>query len=546
MIKLTKWQLQRGTAWCLPLIFLVVLFATLEFRFRQEAGERLFPGDEPYRHLVMARSIQTAQAYHWHASAPIPMVGDVAWRGLLALGVRRLGDDLTVALLFGLAGVGLSLLLLQGLAERLFPYPVCIGFTAAYALLTPLLYRASFSGTSQALAMVLIVAAVQRHIADLARRGRGLPFSATVLIAMAMWVRVELVVVWLALWLHTGALAWLPGEERLSPMAVALRGLNGLLFLALCTLPMLAWNQRVVEVPWPRLPHAPLAADIWIEAGPAAGWHATSHWMQMGVSEVAALWRNAVLPGGPISVVLAVIGMVLIAGQARHTERFRHYTVLGLLPLVAWVLWIPLYPYMGGSSGPVLAVATAPFLLLLAAYGVVYLPFQFGNRLLHRLPGWSERRLFAGWWGVAGTLLLGEALISQATFVRNHTATLRNQAETRRAISDILLAEGLNRDRFITDQPGWLVWQHRVAVVDLTGEWSPRLLASIDAEGGFDLERLTHYLGHLRHPPTAALLWAPAHQVHTQWLAEPQQLWPPPDAAPGQPLLVIDATAGVL
>ncbi len=546
MIRFNKWQIQRFVLWFAPLLAWVILFGTLNLQFRLADGTRLFADDAPYRHMVMARSIQDAQAYQLRGRDAVPMTHDVLWQGLMAVGIGRVGDGITLALGLGLMGAALSLLLLLGWYGKLCPYPVCLGVAAAYAVLSPALYRVGFSGSGGILAMVLVLWAVQRHLTDLTRTGRGMPFSAVLLIGLALWIRLDLWTVWFALWLHTFLMASAAQEERLSRPAVIFRGLNGFLILALFILPLLAWNQRVIGVPWPRMPEVPLALDIWATAGPLAAWQATMSAMSTGAVRVWALFRTQALPAGIIGPFFAVVGMGLLIWRGVQFPRDRRYQILWILPVVCWLLSVLCYPYMGAGSGPTMAAVTAPFMLVLAAYGAMYVPLQFGRHVLRWWPRWPERRWCALWWGVVGALLLGEAVLTQARFVRQHRTALETVAAARTRVTTIVNEQGLRRDRFLTDQPGWLVWQHRLAVIDLAGDWSPSLLACLDSEGGFDPDRLGAYFSALTIPPTVAILWDPAQQVHVRWLQEPKVLWSPDDESPYDPLVVMDESSAVL
>lgn len=546
MIALTKWQMQRFAVWFVPLLVWLVLFGALNLRFRAEGGSRMFVDDAAYRHIVMADSIQGAQAYQLRGREPIPMTHDVIWRGLMAIGIGRMGDGITTALGLGLLGTALSLLLLLSFSGKLCPYTICLGMTAAYAVLSPPLYRVGFSGGGGILAVVLILLAVQRHVDDLTRTGKGMPFSSALLVGLALWIRMELVLVWIALWVHTLLMASAPHEEKLSLPAVVFRGITGLLYMALFILPMLSWNQQVVGVPWPRLPEVPLAANIWAIEGPAAAWQATTHWMQVGATRIWEVFRTHALPAGVMGMFFALVGTGLLIWRGLQGPRDRRYQILWILPIVLWLFLIPLYPYMGSGSWPIMAAVTAPFMIVLAAYGAVYVPLQFGRQMRHWLPQWPPQRVFALWWGVAGALLLAEALWAQGGFIRRHSAALRAVAAAREQVADVVHEQHLARDRFITDQPGWLVWQHRVAIIDLTGEWSPSLLAAIDLQGGFDRERLAAYFDALTVPPTAAVLWDPAYHVHAQWIQEVEVLSGPDEGQAGAPLVVIGEASGVL
>jgi hypothetical protein len=547
-----RWRLQRLAGWFLPvLVFLLVAIFLLRTH-RDAAGETAYVEDDAYRNLVVARTLNEARVYGATPLENCLMVQDTLWRVLVAGTQFAVGDGRVAANLLGLIFGMLTLCLIVRLCRTIFPFPVFGYYAALLLALSPGLAGLALSGTSMPLVICLVTAAVVFHIEGLTIKGKGLSFTVVLMVGLAMWVRLELVVVWLFLWLHTGITALVPADKRPAPATTFFRGLNGLLLLALIILPMLLWNMRLVQVPWPRLVGVPLALDVWAQQGAMDAARLTLGQMQAGWPGIWGSFSAQAPTGGLLAVLLFLVGYGLFLVQVVRSAEDRPYLIFLVAPVAVPLLMAMLYPYFGDRAVPALAQAFRPLFVLVVAYGVIRLPFTLSQLLGGRIPMLASERVRWGWSTGVGSLLLLIALAGQIGEARTYREELMRVGEQRQEVLKVLEQNRLTGWSMLTDQPGWLLWEEpALHLVDLEGEWTPvkELIAAVDEQGVYQTERLLRFAGVVSPALAVAVCWDP----HYADLAVPPLFTDPEvlstgtgEEAAGRPQIIIEAQPAVL
>lgn len=546
----TKWRALRCASWLLPLLaYLIVILLAMPSQ-RTSDGERAFVEDEAYRSLVVGRTLVETRIYGASRSETIPMLHDVLWHGVIGAGSLVVRDPAAVATVLGVLFGALSVLLLIRLCRSVFSYPFYGFFTAAVLVLTPRLATISLSGTSTPLAMCLILAAVVGHIESLSRTGRGLPKRSALFIGLAMWLRLEFVVVWILLWVHSLLMAGLPTDKKPLAGAAFFRGLNGVLWMALLVLPIFLWNQaQPIRVPWPRLPDVPMAANDWQELGAAGAWSATVSWIGVGYSEAREWIRSEATPPGFWARLFFALGWILMLYQVICSRESRVLSFFLLPPVILPILMAPFYPYLGGESYALVAASMRPVMILLVSYGVVRFPFVVQSLLGKRVPLLTTDRAFNVWWGAAGGILVLMAIAGLWADVRTQSKELTQLTEHRQLVTEAIEEHGLSRDRFASDRLGWLVWTHRVRFMDLSTKWTPRLLGLLARHSQLENEIVWQHVTSLDVglKPTVWLLYAEDMVPLQEGLENPHVvIQPHPIIDPDLPWLILDASLDAL
>ncbi len=529
-MNLTRWQVQRVASWVGAMLVLLLLAIMVLPSHRTATGEREFLADEAYRNLVVAQTLRQSSTYGIHADHPIPMFNDTLWRGLLAAS-HWLFDDLRVGVnAWGLVLTIITLSLLMRLSRLVFPFPLFVYFVGGLFILRPGTIAGALSGLATPLALCLVTAAVVFHLERLAVTGRGLPVRSAVCIGLAAWLRLEWIVVWLALWLHVFIVAWIPAPQQPRAGASFFRGLNGLLLIALLLLPLFAYNASHLQsiwagqwIPWLRLPGIPMAADAWATLGAATALAETVTHIQAGWRLGFAAMGNLLFGQGLFVALFFTIGYVLLLIQGIRSREDRGHLFFVLWPWSVPFFFGLLYPYVGVDGLEVLIQSVAPVLTLVVAFGAVRMPFVFASSFSKRWPAYTSDQMFRYWWTGAGAILVLALMVGQWQQTRGYRAALNTRMDERQTLTQAIEENGLMRDRFVTDEPGWLVWRHRARVMDLQGEWTPQLIEALDATGAFEPDALERVAFRMQPPPTAVVLW----RLGPEWggiLQEPEWL----------------------
>lgn len=537
-----RWRFQRFAGWVIPLVILMLIFTRLVSIQVAPDGSRFFIDDQAYQHLVISENLNQTLQYGALPDEPLPMVDSMIWQGLMAVAQFFPFSADSAAVGLGVIFAMVTLLVLIRLSHSIFAFPLYAHVSAALLVLSPTLIMEALRGTGAPLGMALTAGALTLHIESMRKSGHGLPLSAAALLGLALWMRIEFVVIWLLLWLHAAIAAFIPAEKRPGRVATFFRGLNGMLIFALFLLPIATWNMLHMGVPWPRLPNVPLAADIWAHMGAGAAWQTTQAQIMQGLAVSSELFRQTAWPGGFFFGLFFLLGYVLMAVQVIRSSDDRVLLLFLLIPWVTPFFMALLYPYLGSASFSTVSVSFAPILLLMVSYGVVRLPFIVRSIVRERIPQLTSDQTFRIWWGAAGAIMLLVALLGMARERRALAADIARHDEMRQVITRTIEEHGLIRDHFLTDRPGWLTWAHGLRVVDIRSNWTPPLLRAVALEGGYDPERLTAYMGTLAPPPSVVIVWDEAFYQHANVLRDPRNLFRPNPDAPEIPLLVMERT----
>lgn len=487
------------------LLFLILLVTVVGLK-RQMLGSLGFLRDEAYLNLVVSSHLVN-HGFYGAAGEAVPATQDTLWRLLIA-GCDWLCDDLSSAPYLLGAATGLLLLAaVLGLARHVGRGTTFSALAVLLAILGTALPLDSMSGLASVLATLLMTLAFSLHVRSFHTGRSPLSLGSAFLLGLAALVRVDFAAVWVALALHAVVLCLLWRAPGRNALVVLIRSLSGGVIIAIVLAPVLWWNMRVIGVPWPRFADAPLALDaVTADAGAlrAQVVHLMGEALRQGWSWLQG--QSPFLQGLPERLFFWLGSIVLVVDAARRPER-RPLTGLLAVLLVPLVI-SPLYPYIGTSSHFALWRSLQPVEVLLAAYGVLRLADGI-TVLLDR----SGRIVQPFVRTVVPVLLVGAFVVLNGASrnVRNGWAArnqLRQQMESRERVAAQLKELGAAPSAIlVTDSPGWLLAQGATAVVDLSGQVTPQVLAYLGAGGAWDLEALRHYVN--SRGATALVLWNP-------------------------------------
>lgn len=444
--------------------------------------------DETLVDCAIAKTIRTDHVHAIHAAEPLPVTRDALWRIVLAF--TGAGDVPAVPALAILFACGAMLVLLAASVAT-----VCgagksgAGIASLLAATSAGLSLHTVTALPVALGSLCAAFALLRHVRSCAG-GVPLSLASAVWIGLAMWTRIEFLVVWLAMWLH--AIVSCIAQRRSVAWAIC-QGLSGLLLIALFMAPLLAMNAKAIGIPWPRCPDAPLSLDVW--AVTSAAYASSSLFQAMKISIPSAYVKFAdVLLSGPGSVVV-LPGLLLVIGLAlRRDDGSRAVRPCLVVCVVALALYGAIIPFVGWSSTAFVFSALVPL-----AAGAVGTALEW---LSTKLP--EKRVLRAGLVGVVSLLLLSSALIGQTRGV----AAMMDLGASRAAALGTLEESGAQV--VASDRAGWLL-QAGVVAVDLRGETTPEVLASLDVYGVWKPTQLATSLH--RRGVNALAIWDERHDV---------------------------------
>lgn len=506
------------------LAFLLTLTGVVAGK-RQALGDLGFLRDEAYLNLAVCDH-WVQEGVYGVGGHPIPATRDVLWRALIA-GCDWLCNDLITApyLLGALFGL-VALSLVMSLSWRTVPR---VGGTLLAALLLIFgggLVLDAVAGRGGTLLSALCAWACLLHVRGCSPGRAPLPLGAALLVGLAALVHIEFVVLWLAFTLHAllQSFSRRPGEPGF--LAVLVRAITGAVVVAILLSPLLWWNTKVLGVPWPRMPGAPMTLDAWAVGAPGEAWARMQELMREAFAN-GYTWAHQVpfLRGWPERIA-AWLGVALVLVDAVRDRARRPLTGLlavVLLPLV----FAPVYPYVGLAYAVDVFRALQPAWIVLAVYAVARLADGV-TWLLDRgapaCPAFARR--------MAPLVLIGALLAFNGAARTVHELragrdALREAQAGRKAAREQLTALGARpEDAVVTDRPGWLLRERIGRVLDLTGAVTPVVLAYQDPRGAWEIEGLS---GYLRTQQAAwVMIWSPAEQPLADALGCPgrEGVWP--------------------
>jgi hypothetical protein len=297
--------------------------------------------------------------------------------------------------------------------------------------------------------------------------------------------------------------------------------------------PLLAWNFSVIQVPWPQVVGAPFVMDTWLSAGPFEA--VRSYFSLAGGAFPVAFSKLYGTPflSGLFERIIVWFGVIFITGLAIWRPEERPYTLRLFLLLLVPACYALVYPYLGWQAASPVFSALSPLCVIAASFGIFRIPFLIESLYRKWKEGLPAASGFSAWWIVMGSILLLVCLIRCGSLLNSRNAVLVGRLESRAAVSGAIKSGAIPGRWVVTDQPGWLVYAHRARVVDLTGEFTPQVLACLNDKGRIDATELGSYLA--GEKPDSMILWTleseavsslvPCEPV-AQDIARPSPEWP--------------------
>lgn len=522
--QLHRWSIHRLLRWLLPLVMMIGVLAAL-LAERRAAGGSVFVSDRACADMAVARTLVLDGTYGLQPGAPCPAVRDTLWRLALAAAGWLVGSVRVAALLLGTVCAIGTLLLVLRLARLLFPFPPFILYAAVLLIAAPGLLTNALSGTSLPLATLLATAACLLHVEGMRDRRPVLSLGVAILVGLLAWIRLEFVLLWIVFWVQAALRITPEGAGEGRRAAAMVKGLTGLLLLAVLLLPLFAWNLHWLGVAWPQAAGAPMTLNAWADRplGEAAG-----RQIVLSLRMLPSLFGSASgvpLLQGFVGRLFAWFGAgLLVVLTLRRGEEYPFLLVPLLLVLLPAGLAL-LYPYRGADSAAVVLGSLGPLFLLAAAFGIFRLPFAAENLYRKWKSGLPEATGFDIWWTAVGGLLLLWALVGMGRFAARTAVERADLVQARQFVSDVLVSGRARAGRILTDAPGWVAFTHAVPVADLGGEFTPALLPALRPDGRWGREGLEEYL--LEQPADLLILWHGGQEELTGWLGG-ADLNPPP------------------
>ena len=525
-----RWHFQRLFRWLVPVFVFAVGLCVMVARQKAAGAGLSFLDDRTYADFAVARNVVEVHSYGLGPQQPAPAVHDVLWRLAVALTTLATGDAGSSAYILGALFSLVTILVCLRLTHLLFPFPPFIMYSAVLLILAPSLLLTSVDQPSLSMTTTLLVAACLVHIEGLSERRTPLPMRSALLVGLLMWIHLEYFIVWIVFFIHAIIMNAFNRERTISTAFVVTRGLTGVFLLALCMFPLLAWNFSVIHVPWPQVVGAPFVMDTWLSAGPLEA--VRSYLSLAGAAVPEAFTRLYETPflSGMFERVVVWFGVVFITGLAIWRPEERPYTMILMLLLLIPPLYALLYPYLGWQAAAPVFEALSPLCVIAASFAIFRVPFLIESLYRKWKEGLPAASGFSAWWIGMGSILLLACVIRSASLMNGRNADLIRQLDSRAAVSDAIKSGAIPGKWVVTDRPGWIAYAHRSRVVDLTGEFTPQVLACLDDKGNVDVSDLGSYLA--GESVDSMILWSPASEkVSTLVPCEPVAR----DAARGSP-----------
>lgn len=500
-----RWHFQRLFRWLVPVFVFIVALCAVVARQKAAGAGLSFLNDCTYADFAVARSVVEKQAYALYPEQATPAVHNVLWRLAVALTTVATGDEGAAAYILGAVFSLVTILICLRLSYLLFPFPPFIMYSAVLLILAPSLLLTAVDQPSLAMSTALFITACLFHVEGLSERRTPLPIRSALLVGLLMWIQLEFLILWIVFFVHAIAMNAFNRERSTSTVFVVTRGLTGVFLLALCVFPLLAWNFIVIQVPWPQVVGAPFVMDKWISAGLVEA--IRSYFSLARDAFPVAFSKLYATPflSGPFEQIVVWFGVLFITGLAIWRPEERPYTLVLFLLLLMPACYALIYPCLGWQAVDPVFSALSPLGIIAASFGIFRIPFLIESLYRKWKQGLPAPSGFSAWWIAMGSILLLVCLIRSGLQLNGRNAALVGQLDSRAAVSDAIKSGAIQGRWIVTDQPGWLAYAHRVRVVDLTGEFTPQVLACLDDEGGLDASELGTYLAGER--PDSMVLW---------------------------------------
>ena len=504
-----RWHFQRLFRWLVPTLVFIVLLCQMVARQKGAAGGLTFLDDAAYGNMAVARTIVEHAEYGIAPGQRMPAVRDTLWNLLLAFVAMIFRDPAPAAYFLGALFALSTVLILLRLARLLFPFPPFIIYTAVLLILSPGFLATGISGTSASLTMMLATAAVLLHVEGLFEKRSPLSVGCALVVGLLLWIRIEFALLWIIFSLHALIVSFVRRSKDTGPVFVVTRAMTGALVVLFCLFPLVAWNYQVVFVPWPQAMGAPLTMDA-MASGGGSVFALYGGMVKPAVSEAfARLHENPFMVGG-LERFMAWFGFVLIAILGYLQAEERPYSIGLFAAVVLPPLYALVYPYLGWSGAHLVFLSLQPLCVLSACFAFFRVPFLIESLYRKWKPGLPAAPGFMLWWLVMGSILALLALGRGCARDRARNDDVRSVVGIRESLARTVQGLGAKPRLVMTDAPGWPAFALEVPVLDLTGDYTPSVLAALGADGGVDPGRLTRLLA--SEKPDMAVIWNPANR----------------------------------
>lgn len=505
-------------------VFLLALSGTVRWQQKLDA-EGCGRHDEACASLALAAHVDQGQGLSINQSEHVLLMEDSFWRILLA-GLTRLTHQPSVStyVLGAICGLGTLLLGMQ-LAARFGFHPVASWFFAFALLFSPGWLSSLTEGRSTPLAAALIMWTVWSHVGRMDRHEVPLSPTLMLLLAFAVYVRLEFAWLWGIFLAHHLLNAWRVRAPWSETPFLLLRGLSGVLLLLFLLLPLAAWHWPLLGWPPLRIPEAPVALQN----------QSAMPMVLAAIPKAYANWVHSPYWSAWALMALTFAGAVGLTLRAWKNAEARSAFIVPLILTLMPLFYAFTYPVTGWFSSEVVFAAFDPIGVLACAVAASRVP-DWMARLLRR-----QFFLHAAWISalrVAVGLLLGIAVLVESTRWNMAWSTATHaRAQTRQALKQLLTKSNTveHWPLVLTDEPGWVLWATKSPVIDLSG----RLTADfINHRYGHDFPKLGKLREKMRDQAgSVAIIW---NKTGLRLMAElgfkPTKLadastdprWPPP------------------
>jgi hypothetical protein len=488
-----KYRALNVLRYCIPaLLFLITLSATIHWQQRLDAlgcGR----GDEVCASFALALHHAHGQGFSVAPGEPALLLEDSAWRLLLAYLTRVTQSPATAAYILGaLCGLG-TLLLGMALAVRFGYHPMTRWFFGFALLFAPGWLPGLVAGHSTPLAALLVMWAVSDHVKRMDRHELPLSLLLAGLVAVAGYVRLEFIWLWIIFALHYLLVAWRNREPWGERGYIVLRALAGLLLILLALVPLAAWHWPMLGWPPLRIPGAPLSTEnepMW-------------QLILIAIPKAYARWVHSPYWHTWALMVLAIAGAIGLALRAWRQREARSAFIVPLALVLMPFFYALTYPLTGWPESDVVFAAFDPLGALACAIAA------------SRVPDWIARGLrrryflHAHWVAalrIATCLLLAIAAMLEAMhWNAQWSAETHARIRTRNALRNLLapVSYGARPPLVLTDQPGWAIWDTAGVVVDISGRLTPDFIAHRNGRDVLAVEKVRNRLGAVSY----AVVW---------------------------------------
>ena len=438
--------------------------------------------DEVCASFMLADHVAHGAGFYINQDEHVLLLEDSLWRVLLG-GLTHVTKQPEISAYIGGALCGLITLLLgMQLAARFGNHPVARWFFAFALLFAPGWLSSLVEGHSTPLAAALVMWAVWNHVERMERHEPPLSLALVVILAFAVYVRLEFAWLWVIFVLHYLLNAWRARKPWQATPFLLLRGLAGALLLLLLLLPLIAWHWPLLGWPPLRIPGSPLAT------------HAQPLWQMMltAIPKAYIRWEHSPYWSAWVLTALALIGAVALLVRAwRHAEARSAFIIPLILTLIP-LLYALTYPFTGWPSSEVVFAAFDPLAVLACAVAASRVPDWIARLLRRRYflhAAWvSALRVVVG-------LLLGIAVLLESIHWNAYWSTATHaRVQTRAALKTLLKSAPADGQPLLvlTDEPGWPMRELKAFVVDLSGRLTPdfiRHYAGRDSEDDYKLRK---------------------------------------------------------